>query len=118
MLKKKNKMKEAIKKLALVPVAQAALTSKAQEATKAGVSGATDIFGLALAFINFAIMAIGILGVIVFIYAGFLYLTAAGVEAKMTKAKDTLLWAVVGVAVAVLGLVAVRTIQYYLVQGG
>ena len=115
-LKKKNKMSTSL--MAVTPVAQAALTTRANEATKAGVSGATDFFGLALAFINFAIMGIGILGVIMFIYAGFQYLTASGDDAKITKAKNTLLYAVVGVAVAVLGLVAVRTVDYYIVKGG
>ncbi len=115
-LEKKNKM--ASKLMVFTPVAQAALTTRANEATKAGVSGATDFFGLALAFINFAIMGVGLLGVIMFIYAGFQYLTASGDETKITKAKNTLLYAVVGVAVAVLGLVAVRTVDTYLVRGG
>ena len=114
MLKKKNKM-NGLKNLGLIPIANAGLTTKAGEATRAGVSAAPDFFQLALSFINFAVMAIGILGVIIFIYAGFLYLTAAGNEEKITRAKNTLLWAVVGIAVAVLGLVAVRTVNQYLV---
>jgi len=34
-----------------------------------------------------------------FIYAGFLWLTAQGKEAQITKGKDTMVWAIVGLIV-------------------
>lgn len=41
----------------------------------------------------------GILGsvaLVMFLYGGFLWLTAAGEQAKVTKGKDTLIWAALG----------------------
>ena len=114
MQKKKKKYKEAVPALGLVPVAQAELTTVA--GSSPGVAKG-DIFEMALKLINFAIMAIGILGVIMFIYAGFLYLTSAGDDAKITRAKNTMLYAIVGIAVAVLGFVAGRTVEQFIVKG-
>ena len=109
--------KDAIKKImALVPVASADLTTRAREAQ--GVSKSTDITTLILKVINYAIIIIGVLGVLIFIYAGFLYLTASGDQEKLERAKNTLLYAVVGIVVAVLGLVAVNTVERFIVQGG
>lgn len=108
--KKKNWRTEGL--MSLVPVAQAGLTTKASQAP--GVARG-DVFEMAIKFINFAIMAIGVLGVIIFIYAGFLYLTASGDEAKITKAKNTMTWAIVGIVVSVLGYVVVRTVAQWIV---
>lgn len=51
------------------------------------------------------------LAVVFFLYAAFLYLTAAGDEEKVKKAKDVIIYVVVAVVVAVLakGLVLVIT---------
>jgi hypothetical protein len=68
-----------------------------------------------LDFIGWAIIIIGLLGVIIFIYAGFLYLTAQGETDKIETAKKVLIYAIVGIVVAVLGYVAVKTINDILV---
>ncbi|MFH1183142.1 MAG: hypothetical protein V1690_02680 [Candidatus Moraniibacteriota bacterium] len=68
-----------------------------------------------LDFIGWAIIIIGLLGVIIFIYAGFLYLTAQGETDKIETAKKVMIYAIVGIAVAVLGYVAVKTINDVLV---
>lgn len=111
MQKQKNKMSLL---LGLVPVANADLTTIAQNAQ--GVSKKADVLAIALQFINFAIMAIGVLGVIMFIVAGFLYMTASGDQGKVDRAKSTMTYAAVGLAVAVLGFVVVATVQRYLVS--
>jgi len=72
---------------------------------------------LILVVINYAIIVIGVLAVLVFVYAGYLYLTAGGDESKITTAKNVVLYAVVGVVVSVLGFVAVATVQRFIVQG-
>jgi len=114
MQKKKKRYREIIKKLSLIPVASADITTQAQNAK--GVARG-DITEIILKIINYALIIIGVLAVLIFIYAGFLYLTASGDEAKLKRAKDTVLYAVVGVAVAVLGFVAVLTVQRFIVQG-
>ncbi|MFH1183140.1 MAG: hypothetical protein V1690_02670 [Candidatus Moraniibacteriota bacterium] len=112
----KKKTSELITKImALVPVASADLTDAASQAK--GVARSADITQLILKVINYAIIIIGVLGVLMFIYAGFLYLTATGNQERIDRAKDTLLYSVVGIVVSVLGFVAVATVQRFIVQG-
>lgn len=68
-----------------------------------------------LTFIQWAIIIVGLLGVIIFIYGGFLYLTAQGETEKLETAKKVIIYAIVGIVVAVLGYVAVKTINDLLV---
>ncbi len=112
---KKETKNKITKLLGLVPIANADITTIAQNAP--GVSKKADVLQIALSFINFAIMAIGVLGVIMFIVAGFLYMTASGDQSKIDRAKSTMTYAAVGLAVAVLGFVVVATIQRYFVTG-
>lgn len=64
-----------------------------------------------LSVIEWAIILIGIIGVIIFIYAGFMYLTSQGESDRIEQAKRIVLWGVVGIAVSILGLIAVRTVD-------
>lgn len=112
----KKKIQEAVTMfMGLVPVANADLTTAASQAK--GVAKKADVVELILVVINYAIIVIGVLAVLIFIYAGYLYLTAAGDESKLSTAKSTVLYAVVGVVVSVLGFVAVATVQRFIVQG-
>ncbi len=52
------------------------------------------------------------------VYSGILFLTAAGEPAKVTKAKDVLKWAVVGLAIIMIGSGFVTLIQSILELGG
>ncbi|KKU80016.1 MAG: hypothetical protein UY05_C0016G0003 [Candidatus Peregrinibacteria bacterium GW2011_GWA2_47_7] len=60
--------------------------------------------------INFISSFVGALSVILFIYAGFLYVTAAGGEENTTKAKKILVGAVIGILVAFAAFGTVRTL--------
>lgn len=51
---------------------------------------------------DFASTIVGPIAVIMVLIAGFLYMTAGGSEDRVKKAHKTLLWAVVGIAVALL----------------
>jgi|GEM_PF-2649451 len=116
MKKMKKKYQEAQAVLmGLIPVASADLTTGASQAK--GVAKKADIVELILVVINYAIIVIGVLAVLIFVYAGYLYLTASGDQAKLDTAKSTVLYAVVGVVVSVLGFVAVATVQRFIVQG-
>ena len=68
-----------------------------------------------LTFIDWAIIIIGLLGVIVFIYGGFVYLTAQGEPDKIEQAKKIIIYGIVGIVVSILGYVAVKTINDLLV---
>lgn len=68
---------------------------------------------------NFAMWLLGIfgtIGVIAFVIAGIMYLTAAGDETKVERAKKMLLYGVVGIIVGLLGLIIQKTI-FFLLQG-
>jgi hypothetical protein len=54
---------------------------------------------------------VGILGVIGFAIAGILYLTAAGDEDRMQGAKRAMIYSIIGVVVALLGLVVLRAVS-------
>ncbi len=54
---------------------------------------------------NWLLMLVGIVAVIGFAIAGILYLTAAGDEDRIGTAKKAMTWSIVGVIVALVGLV-------------
>ena len=71
------------------------------DATGAECDGAgVDRFVRAL--INVLSLIVGIAAVIVIILSGFKYITSAGDSAKITSAKNTLIYALIGLAIAVL----------------
>ncbi|OGZ69396.1 MAG: hypothetical protein A3F47_02075 [Candidatus Staskawiczbacteria bacterium RIFCSPHIGHO2_12_FULL_38_11] len=52
--------------------------------------------------------------IIMFIWAGFLFLSAKGEPGKIDTAKKAMTWAVIGVVIAILGFSAVKTIKFLL----
>jgi len=57
------------------------------------------------------LLLVGAIGVIGFAIAGILYLTAAGDEDRIEIAKRAMLYSIVGVIVALLGLVILRAVS-------
>lgn len=60
----------------------------------------TDVSGIAVKIINFLLYAIGILSVIMIIIGGLRYVVSAGDATAVKGAKDTILYAIVGLVVA------------------
>ncbi|MEI7891178.1 MAG: hypothetical protein WCI36_04410 [bacterium] len=60
---------------------------------------------------NWLLIVVGILGVIGFVIAGILYLTAAGDEGQIGQGKTAMIYSIVGVIVALLGVVIIRAVQ-------
>ncbi|HFC76712.1 MAG TPA: hypothetical protein ENJ27_00590 [Candidatus Moranbacteria bacterium] len=54
---------------------------------------------------------VGIIGVIGFVIAGILYLTAAGDDDQMEKGKKAMTWSIVGVIVALMGYVIIQAVN-------
>jgi len=52
-----------------------------------------------------------VIAVLLFIYAGTLFLTAAGNESQLSTAKKAAIWGVVGVAVAIIGFSIITIVQ-------
>lgn len=58
--------------------------------------------------INVALGVLGIVAVIVIIYGGFTYVTSSGDAAKITKAKNTIIYGVIGLIVSLLAFAIVN----------
>jgi Fe2+ transport system protein B len=60
---------------------------------------------------NFLLYAVGIIAVISFAISGILYLTAAGDEDRIKTAKKAMVMSIVGVVVALLGVVILQAVK-------
>jgi len=78
----------------------------------------TDVPTILKTFITWALGVAGLLGIIAFIIGGFWYLTAAGDTNRIELGKRTVWWAIVGIAVSILGLVAITAIDMIISGGG
>ncbi|MFA5961501.1 MAG: hypothetical protein WC848_02380 [Parcubacteria group bacterium] len=67
-----------------------------------------SIMGIITNIMKWLLTAIGIAGVIGFAIAGILYLTAAGNEDQIKKAKGAMVASIIGVIVALVGVVALN----------
>jgi len=71
--------------------------------------GKASINAILTAILDFLTAIGAVLAVLFTVYAGFLFVTARGNEAQLSKAKTTLFWTLVG-AVIVLGAFALATV--------
>jgi hypothetical protein len=67
-----------------------------------------SVMGIITNIMYWLLALVGIIGVIGFAIAGILYLTAAGEEDRINKAKSAMLYSIIGVIVALAGLVALN----------
>ena len=102
-----------------VDAAQPATQEKICEGVNAGLPGANcgngtinpdDLFGYAGNIINWVLIIVGIIAVLFIIIGGIRYATSAGDPDKVKKAKNTLLYAIIGLAVALLAAVIVNAV--------
>lgn len=70
-----------------------------------------SIFNIIKGIMNWLLALVGIFGVIGFAIAGILYLTAAGDEDRINTAKKAMMYAIIGVIVALVGLVALKAAE-------
>jgi hypothetical protein len=60
---------------------------------------------------NWLLIIVGLLGVIGFVIAGIIYLTAAGDTEQIDKGKKAMIYSIVGVIVALVGVVIIKAVQ-------
>lgn len=77
----------------------------------AGTLANTSIFALVSNVMNWLLGLTGVLAVIAFVISGILYLTAAGDEEQIEKAKTTMMYAIIGLVVAFVGLIVVNAVS-------
>jgi len=107
----KNKIKSIISVVS-VAVLTAPGLALAQFAAPSGTGlGEGSVSGIVKNIMNWILMMVGILGVIGFAIAGVLYLTAAGDEDRIKTAKSAMIYSIVGVVVALLGMVILRAVS-------
>ena len=93
-----------------VMVAPFAVLAQFQTPAATGLP-AGSIIGIITAIMNWLLVVVGILGVIGFVIAGIIYLTAAGDEEQIAKGKQAMIYSIVGVIVALLGVVIIQAVQ-------
>lgn len=105
-------MKQAIRKIAYGAgagiLALPALAGAQFKAPSTGETGlpSNSIYNILSNGMKWLLGLVGIIGVIGFAIAGVLYLTAAGDEERIKQAKSAMLYSILGVIVALVGLVA------------
>lgn len=72
--------------------------------------GQTGLRGIVLTLLNFFLGFLGLLTVAMVIYGGFLYVSSAGNEENVNKAKKILLYAVIGIVVIIASFAIVNTL--------
>lgn len=90
-----------------------------QGRANAGTSGLPQdsIFGIIQRTMNWLLAILGFIGVIGFVIAGILYLTAAGDEGQIDKAKNAMMYSIIGIIVALIGFVIIRAVEGWLTSG-
>lgn len=118
-----NKLKLILAGLLVVPTVALAITPAAsaegdftlgggvKSAQGTGVDQvSTDPESLVKQFVNIFLFAVGALSVIMLIWGGIRYTTSAGDSNKVTAAKNTVLYAIVGLVVAILAYAIVNMV--------
>jgi hypothetical protein len=73
-----------------------------------GSDDTTDLIGSITSILNIVIGILGIVAVIVIIIGGVNYMTSSGDAGKVKKAKDTILYGVIGLVIVVLAFAIVN----------
>ena len=117
-----NKLKMILAGLLIVPtvaLSVAPTTSAADFTLRSGVDNAQgtgvdnvakDPQDLVKNVVNIFLYAVGVLSVIMLIWGGIRYTTSAGDSNKVTSAKNTVLYAIVGLVVAILAWAIVNMV--------
>lgn len=86
------------------------------EASATGLPSAT-LYEIITNILDWLLTIVGIVGVIAFAIAGMLYLTANGDEKKITTAKSAMINSIIGVIVAIIGVVVLQAVDTMLNAG-
>jgi hypothetical protein len=89
---------------------------KAAAETGAGFNAPLDPRVQASIYIRYALQVVGIIFLVLMVYAGFLWMTAGGNEENVEKAKKLIMAAVIGIAI-VLAAYSITYFVTYLVVG-
>lgn len=77
----------------------------------------TDISSVIGGVIDWILILAGGLAIIAVVYSGIMYITAGGDAAKAEKAKNNLVWAIIGVVIITLAYAIIQWVQNILAKG-
>lgn len=80
-------------------------------ATTAGLSG-RNLYEVTRSALFYLLGIIGVLGMVSLVVTGIMYITAAGDQDRVGLAKKMLTFSIIGIAVALLGLVIVQALNF------
>lgn len=115
----KNLRRNLFGALALVLTAPGAVLAQFDPNAGGGTNlSNTSLTGIIKNLMNWLLMMIGVLGVIGFVVSGIMYLTASGDSDILKRAKTTLVSSVIGILVALIGLIVIAAINNLLKGSG
>lgn len=85
-----------------------ACTGSGSDSSLCGTGDTGDVSSIISTIVNILLTVAGILAVIMIIFSGIRYTTSAGDTAKVSSAKNSLLYSVIGLAVVMLAFVIVN----------
>lgn len=107
----KNKIKLIVKAASVAALTVPALALAQFQAPSGTQLPSGSVFGIIKNIMNWMLGLVGVLGVIGFAIAGILYLVAAGDEDRIGTAKKAMMMSIIGVVVALLGLVILKAAE-------
>lgn len=99
--------------VSVFPAVASAQLNVGQVRADSNLSTAT-VVTLVTNLMGWGLYLIGFLGVIAFVISGIYYLTSAGDDDKIDKAKNTMIYGIIGVLVALIGLIVVNAVNTFL----
>ena len=88
------------------------------ECAKGNDANANTLPEIILSVVNVILFVLGIIAVIMIIYGGIRYVLSAGDATKVTSAKNTIMYSIVGLIVAVLAYAIVNFVIANITEGG
>lgn len=126
-----KKLKKSLAGLLVVPITAVASTvavvgtvsaqvDKGLSSTGQGTGSTTniDVTSTVTAVVNWLLFFVGVIAVVMLIWGGIRYATSAGDANKVTAAKNTVMYAIIGLIVAILAYAIVSYVSGTLLQGG
>ena len=97
--------------LAQVPNSPFGMNLEANNLQPGTIDSTETLVGSIMGLVNWFAWFVGLMAVLAGLYAGVLFITAGGNAEPVTKARNTLLYAIVGIAVAILAFSLVAISQ-------
>ncbi|MCX6734624.1 MAG: hypothetical protein NTZ25_01800 [Candidatus Peregrinibacteria bacterium] len=91
-------------------VAHAAITAEGPSSVSDLTGGQTSLKALILTIVDYFLGFLGLLAVIMVIYGGVTYVSSAGNDEAVGKAKKIIMYALIGIVIIMLSFVAVNAI--------